>query len=394
MVNIGKRGQAAGAAVLLALIAALLIFFVILLPPSERVELLGDEDATDRDEVNGVPERTLLLENPGRIDYLAQKEMEHPLPIVNVYTRTESKVVAEKNLAVIKRAVFTDDTSSFLFSIPDLENTENVLLIFDVVERSGRLLISLNGEEIYNSEPRKGSVPPIALTKNSLQAENVLVFSASSPGAAIWLTNEIRLEEIQVIADVTNIEAQTSRNVFLISDTEKKNLEGVRLKFKPDCRLGEVGKLSTFVNGREVYNAIPDCGAGIVSVDLVPDTILVGENEVVFSTERGAYLLVHALVESQLKELMFPTYYFELSHEDYEAVKAGEKRVKLAMSFVDIVSIKSGEFVFNSVKRGFDTKGKEVTLDLSDNIVRGNNALKIQPKNTIEVRELRVELLD
>src|SRR3989344_6751564 len=94
-----KRGQsAAGAAVLIAIIAVLIVGFVVLIPPQERAKLLNEGSNTSTI-IPATIEKKLLAVSPGRIDYLAQKEIEHPIPVVNIYARTEAKVLAEKNVA-------------------------------------------------------------------------------------------------------------------------------------------------------------------------------------------------------------------------------------------------------------------------------------------------------
>src|SRR3989344_4380607 len=139
MVYIGKKGQAAGAAVLLALIAALLIMFVILLPPQERAKLLEEEGSGNGAGAGNFSERLLLQESPGRIDFIAQDMIVHPLPVMNEYTRTQTKSLAERNLVTPQRGIFTDEQVSFEFKIPDIENTENVLLSFRVASSEGQI---------------------------------------------------------------------------------------------------------------------------------------------------------------------------------------------------------------------------------------------------------------
>ena len=136
-----KRGQAAGAAVLLVIIAGLLIGFVILLPPSERAELLDEDygavDSTTTDDTDlddAVIEKNLLTVSPGRVDFLGHKEIEHPLPVVNIYTKTESKIIAEKNIVYAKKGAFSGEPSKFKFVVPYLENSDNLLLSFKVNE--------------------------------------------------------------------------------------------------------------------------------------------------------------------------------------------------------------------------------------------------------------------
>ena len=125
-----KRGQAAGAAVLVAIIAVLLIGFIILVSPKERAELL-DED-TSSDTVDDTNERgvVLLRESPGRVDYLPQKDIEHPLPVVNVYTLKESKVIAEKNNALARKSLFSEEQATFTFPVKSLDDADNFLLAF------------------------------------------------------------------------------------------------------------------------------------------------------------------------------------------------------------------------------------------------------------------------
>jgi peptide deformylase len=65
--------------------------------------------------VEPVAEKNLLKEAPGKIDFLAQRELEHPLPVATIFTETEAKVLAEKPLVQREGCL----------SIPDL--TANVI---------------------------------------------------------------------------------------------------------------------------------------------------------------------------------------------------------------------------------------------------------------------------
>lgn len=395
MLTIAKRGQnsAASAAVLIAIIAALLIMFIILIPPQERANLLDGTGSSGGSIDKTVAQKNVLLENPGRIDFLAQKEIEHPLPVVNIFTRTESAVLAQRNVATVKNGVFSEETVDFPFSIPDLRYTENVLLSFKVNQAQGRIVVTLNGDDVFDAEVTPGAVQPVILPKNTLQEQNTLTFAVSSPGIAFWRTNQASLEKIQVIADVTSLESQASRNVFLASETEKKNLETVELRFQPQCNLLEVGKLKILVNNDEIFNAVPDCEIAMIPLEISPDLINQGENEVIFSTTKGTYQLSHVAILSTLREIDFPTYYFELSTEQYQDILRGNVRLRLTINFVDVIAAKRGELLFNGHQNSFDTKEMSYTLDLSDDAVQGNNVIKIRPKRTLEIRELRVDLV-
>ncbi len=400
--NDAKRGQAAaGAAILLAIIAGVLIFFVIVLPPAERAELLGDSNASVANKPSSsssnvkdsVVEKILLTESPGRLDYIAQGILEHPLPVITVLTRTESEILAEKGFITAKKGVFTEKVGEFSFSIEDLDNTENVLLAFNVKEINGEIEILLNGEQLFSEELTVGTVAPIKLPKNMLEKYNVLELKMISPGVAFWVTNSLTADGLKVVADVTDIGAQSSKSTFLISETEKKNLEKIELRFQADCKMSEVSKLRITINGEELYDALPDCDLKTIPLQFAPDIVKNGENTLEFYTVEGTYQLSHVEIKSFLKDLDYPTYYFEVSKEEYDAVKDEDLRLRLEMNFVDLVDSKFGEIVFNGHLRSFDTKEVDVVLDLSEDMVKGNNALKIKPKRTLEIREVQVELV-
>ncbi|MDO8510988.1 MAG: hypothetical protein Q7S55_02380 [Nanoarchaeota archaeon] len=390
-----KRGQsAAGAAVLIAIIAALIVGFVILIPPQERAKLLDEGTTNDTTVVPGLVEKKLLDVSPGRIDYLTEKEVEHPIPVVNIYAKTEGKILAQKNVAYAKKGIFSEQTDVLTVVVPDLAHTEHMLLSLDVKEAEGKLIVLFNGEKVFNDEVGSGSLAPIPIPQNLLKEENTLAFAVSSPGLAFWRTNEVSLDNIKVVADVTSVEAQSSRNVFLVSETEKKNLDKVTLQFQPSCNLQEVGLLEVSINGKKVYSSVPDCDLNIIPIEFAPEALNQGENEVVFRTEKGDYLLTHIMVKSELKDVEFPTYYFDLSYEEYRSVVDEDKRVRLTMNFVDVVARKFGDLEINGHKQYFDTKEVSHVLDLSDDVVQGTNSVKIKPRKTLEVRELRVDLLE
>ncbi|MBS3169117.1 hypothetical protein J4210_01410 [Candidatus Woesearchaeota archaeon] len=391
-----KRAQAAGgAAVFVAIIAALLIVFIILVNPQERAELLGEPTAPSSVSSitpSGSLVKSLLKATPGRIDYFAQSEINHPLPIVTVQTRTETKVLAEKNVAYAKNALFSDREDSLSFSIPDLINTGSVVIGFQLKELSGTLKVSLNGEEILRAGESE-KIKPVVVPRNLLKEDNVMAISVSSPGAAFWRTHAVQLENLQVVADVTSLEGQSSKNVFIISEVEKKNIEKFVLKVRPQCVLALVGKLSIVMNSKEVYAGLPDCDLGLLSLELSLENVYQGENEIIFSTEKGSYLLSHINLISTLRSLEFPTYYFELSEEDYQKVIKNNLKARLALSFVDVVAVKEADLYFNGHRLPFDTKDVVFTVDVNDFVVQGSNALKISPRKTLEVRELRLDLV-
>ena len=63
------------------------------------------------------------------------------------------------------------------------------------------------------------------------------------------------------------------------------------------------------------------------------------------------------------------------------------------LSVCTLVSYIGGDLIFNGHQKHFDTKEVSFILDVSDDAVQGNNVIKIRPKKTLEIRELRVDLV-
>jgi hypothetical protein len=387
-----KKGQAAGAAILLAIIAGVLVFFIILVSPAERAEILnGDLDEADNNNIKTVDE-LLLEESPGRLDYLQYNYLEHPLPVVNVYSSVEGTLLAQKNIVDIKRSLFNEVQDQLNFKVDYVDNVKGLILSFDALEAQGELIISLNGDVVYKKKISGKISDPIELPLNLLERENTLIFQISSPGTKFWSTNHIRLNDVKIYADIKKTDSQSSRNSFLISDIEKTNMEKAILNFRPDCNLANVGKLIILVNGHEIYNAIPDCGSGNIPLDVSRENLYVGENSITFKTEEGRYEITHINLKSILNEIEYPIYYFQLTYEENNKIKDNDYEVELELNFVDDVERKRGVLIINGQRRHFDTKDVTLNYDISGNVVSGTNSIKIEPYRTIDVRDLKVFL--
>lgn len=396
-----KRGQsAAGAAVLLAIIAGLLIMFIIMIPPQDRAELLGESGtsttatgSSSSSGGSGTSVTNLMVATPGKLDFLSKSEIEHPLPVVQVFTDVESKILAEKSMAYAKRGVFNNEPSVLKFEFPNVNLVKNAYLSFKVKNAVGKVIIDVNGENVFYSEVESDESKTIIIPVSALKESNEVTISVASPRLMFWATNEVDLENVKFVADVTSLEAQYSKNVFLVSDDEKRNLEKVVLKFQPECNYGEAGRLAIAINGEEIYNGYPDCDLAMIPIDVSASSISSGENEILFKVDKGKYLLSHILLVSHLKEPDYPTYYFELSEEKYNDINDGTYTARLKLEFVDITDTKKGNVMVNGHIDYFDTKANNYVLDISDDIVKGMNSVKIKPSKVLEIRELKVDLI-
>lgn len=387
-----KKAQGVNAAVLVAIIAGLIILYILFLPSEERIELLGENVSEEGEEEE--EENVLLSEKPGRFQHLAREEVEHPIPTVNLYTREEAIVLKELSSVYVKNAWFDKESKEMNFTISDPDNARNVLMSFDATKHEGRLIIRLNGHEIYNNEVRVVNIPPIELLPEYLTVNNNLRFEASGVGAKFWRTNEYILQGFKVTADITDVSTRESRNIFLISDAEKENIEEVKLRFTPYCDVKEVGPLDVLINNHNIFSGVPDCDM-LKAITFSPFYIVEGENKLVLKAERGHYIIDQISVKTKLKEAPAYVHYFEISDEQMKKIEDGEADINLTFRFVDDIEEKEADLIINGRKARLPRiTDLEYSKDIDMYVLDGTNSLKIVPATTFDVVELKIEFVE
>ena len=330
----GKKGDvipevgATGAATLVAIIGISIVLYIVLIPPEARQELLSDkpysvlpgqenpsQEIVERELIN----KTLVLENIGEVDYVKQRDIEHNIPAVNLYTRTGGSLIKEVNSLYVKNTLFSEELKSVDFSLKDVSNTENVLLNFLVKQGVGRLIIKLNGFEIFNNEISTINIKPIQISKDILRNDNALEFAVESPGFLFWKVNEYNIEKISVTGDVTDISKREASGIFHVEPEEKTNVEKAVLEFYPDCDVKKAGRLTVSLNNREIYTGVPDCN--FLNKQEFPESLLEsGSNVVSLFAESGDYYVDNIKVKVDLEEPENFIYYFNLDEDFFNEI--------------------------------------------------------------------------
>jgi len=384
------KGQL-NAAVLVAIIAGLIILYMIFLPGEERREILGEEE--NNGGTTTAEEKLILSEDVGRLEKPEGGVIEHSIDPVNLYTRTEDMVLKKLSSLYVRNGWFDKKTSSLTFKLDEPSNTANALLSFNVKKHAGRIIIKLNDNEIYNSEIEAANVEPITLPGEYLVKDNTIEISVSGVGIRFWSTNEYILEDVKVTASITDTRARISENIFIIAESEKQNLDNVKLKFSAECKPNEVGILNVLINNQNIFSSIPDCGS-LTITEFSPFYLSIGENKLTFRTEKGKYLIDQIKLRSELKETPSFIQYFELDEEQYSDVANNRKDVNLTIEFVDDEELKEADVIINGRKTRLKTYDKTWSEDISDDVREGNNALKITPETTLDIVNLKIELVD
>ena len=123
--------------------------------------------------------------------------------------------------------------------------------------------------------------------------------------------------------------------------------------------------------------------------------MLKGENELLFTTEKGNYLLYGIEAKLNLREPIFPTYYFTLNDEKYDDIDSDKVDLNVTLLFTNDEDLKKGVIFVNDIKFEIDTYDKLFNKKINNFIREGNNAVEIRPEDDrLDVLELQVILAE
>ncbi|MBI3052139.1 hypothetical protein HYY74_06840 [Candidatus Woesearchaeota archaeon] len=383
-----KKGQSAGgAASLIAAILGLMLLYILFLPPEAREELLGTNTTTG--EVKGIsePSRILLLEKPGTVFRAKQDQFEHNLNAFNLYAKSEDRVMKSIGSVFVESKSGSTKKRTVAFSA-EPGKTGNAQLSFQVKDHSGRLIVSLNDQEIFNGEASGAQL----IGLDNLQDDNVLEFSAPETGFAFWQRNFYEMTDAKITATVSQTEGLEAKQTFIIGTEEINGLESANLLYFVYCRVTEAGSLRVFVNDGLVHSGVPDCGSP-VKLPIDAGLLSRGVNTVRFSADSGSYLMDQVQVKTKLRQPIDPIYFFEVNDTQYAWINNNTFDTFLRMGFVDDGEEKRAELTINNRKLSMDTRRTaNFTRNIDQYIVRGNNFIRIAPETTLNVIELRIQL--
>lgn len=388
-----KNAQASGtsAAALVAVIALLIIFYLLFIPPSFRDQILeGNSSSSSSSSSSLVANETLLRASPGTLSKISSEEFEHNIPAVILYAKIESKVLGSLSALSVKSSLFGSKFASMQFSVDDPEVIDNVLLSFVDKYRKGALTIKLNGNEVFSGDISSENPTPVRLDKKFvLRGVNRLDFEVEKVGFRFWRVNKHSLENLQLTADLSDLSKQKSSNIFVVSATEKANVKRAFIKFVPDCVSGRTGRLNVLINMHSIYYSVPDCGGRVV-IEFDPNILREGENSIVFDSEEGNYLIDLISINSELKEVLQPAYYFEVTPAVLSEIRDGKYTIFLKITFTEGNEQKSGSLNINGRETSIFQSERTFSKNINDYIIEGNNAIKIVPETTLELVSLEV----
>lgn len=413
-----KAKSANGAAVLLALIGIFIVVYVLFLPSDYRQELLEGEISSypsdNNDTITTKAKYDLILrENPGRLDLLRSidcvgKKCSHQISSFSLFKTTSASELQKFNPFIIKNNIMTKKFHSENFEIIDMDNTENIFLSFSSYENKGTLTIRLNDEIIFEKDMNTFNPDPINLPKSLLKKANRIDFEVNSVGWKFWETNLYKIENMKVIGDITDLSRQKTNNVFYITDTEYYNLEKAKLRYSPNCNQATAGMLQIMLNHREIFYGVPDCQLLNV-IEFSPRFLEKGDNTISFKTESGSYMIDLIEIRTDLKEVDYPVYYFDLDTNQLDWVEDNLANLTISLEFVDKVNTIYDPYYddyevdtrysviinVNGNKRQVDTYDKKFHRQVPRDLLREeNNWVMIEPRGSpVDIASLMVQII-
>lgn len=388
-----KKGAAdANPATLFAIITLVVILYIITIPPNYRKDLLSDNSSWDgtNSEISGYDE-IFLEKNPGYWSYNNFDSMQHDLVSFNLMEKTDATQIAQSQDIFSKRTAFSNTVGSFEFNIENLKNTDNVYLNYKLSESRGKTLLKVNGQIVKEISSRL-SEDVAKIDKNILvEGKNKITFESNPVGFKFWDYNSLKVSELKVLADITDDSGLIHSQSFWLSHDEKLNLKDGFLRFYVDCEPRNVGPVTITINSNKIYSGIPDCQILNVLDNIDPALLSEGENIIKFEAKSGRFIFDTILLQTNYEENINPTYFFDISDEDYEILQTGLVDINLTFTFVNNEDYKELEARLNGHKIGVNTRNREYSVYVNPmDIEKGSNVLEIVPKSSMTI--VKVEL--
>lgn len=378
-------GSAAGA--LIGLITLVIIFYIILIPAAEREKLLASSEP-QASQINRVlPSNVLLSEQIGMLYGADQDQYDHRIPNMLLKDTTESILIAQENSFMIKKGL-SAQYKTITFNLADPENTDNVLISFNLPQHTGTLKLILNGNTVFEGEITTTSPAPIKISKRFLQAQNTLQLEVHGFGVPAKV---FAFENFKIIGDVMNVNKQQATHLISITEAEYSGIEKAYLDYMPICSQKTIGNMEIYVNTKQVFAGIPECNS-LGRIELAKEELNLGRNEIKFKQLTGTNSIEQARLKTTIESRKGWSSYFYITDDTYNQVQRG-KKIVMDIEFTDDGHTKIAQTSINSQLDSIDQTSPYSSRDISRAIKKGKNYAAIKPENNMNIikAEIRIE---
>lgn len=323
-----KKSQHAAPVILIAVIVFLLIY-LILVYPSERARILNNETNVSEPEEEG------LIFSSGEIVEVGVSagESVFSFGMKDFYVAYPEKenVLLSKEVG-LKATIFKGDSIYLPTTIG--EDTEELIVRLNITEVKGKpkIAVFLNQTKLIEKEANIGLIS-VKIPKTILKEVNPIYVKIFHDGA-FWTSQYVRLE-INVINVYYEPESPVEGQIVHL---EKVNIKGneVKISFLPRNVVDD-GKLFIKINNKTIFSGkVTENKTFSISVRMDRSGINVGDNEILFETEKGGiYNLTNVKLEfiAAATPYVKKTYSFNVKKEFFES----EEKIVLSIKIRKII---------------------------------------------------------
>lgn len=389
----GEEYEGKAIATIVLIIAFLTVLYLIFIPPESREELLYGE-ANETTEALEEKEE-LLVESPGWVTPISEYGTRAEIPSVNLFVKSEPKIKSLATSLDIYNSLFSKSSPTLRFALDDLTDLKKATLFFSVSSPKGILLIEINGNNFFSEKIEYSGVKVIEIPTTYLLKSNVIKLSVSSPGLAFWRTNKYLISDLGIKQEYELINSKESRT-FIITEVEKDSAEEVALDYYLYCntppRKG-IANLRIYLNSKEIFNGEIKCISTVQSLEIDPNLLNIGSNELLFVLDEGDFSLNQMNLEILSSNIRYPSYYFTLSKSQADLINENKKEVILKLILENDRKQKNAKIMINNNAIYMKTKEGEYAHTISSYIDQGTNFLQIEPGNSFNIVGLKVLLI-
>ena len=391
MLKKGETTSAVGAATLIAVIVAFMLIYILLIPQEDREELLYGNESQRSGAVSGAGGNVLFSEFLGEMSPVKDvKNVTHDISSVNLFSTPKSDVITLSNAIVVSKSLFSTKSQNLMFSMVNPADVSSAQLYVLVGKLDGNLIVKLNGNIIYNNKLLDDTQEIIKLPLDYLKEENSLEISTSSPSFIFGEnTNEVKYVKLKRDYSEKN---RVADRVFAVPTNEMKYTEKAVMSYSVYCNLKESNLLKMYLNEYLIFSDVPFCNLRNEDIEIDGSYLKTGPNNLRFESE-GDYIVEGINIKTVTQQERIPEYYFYIKEEDYKTVARGMKDVVVSFDFSVKDDKKVLELYVNENKIRIDTTKNYYDVTISDYIQVEDNIIRIEPKNTFNVVEFKIEVV-
>ena len=381
-----KKGQSGGdIAVFIFLLAIFMVIYVLMVPPEVREELLDINqeplyNTSDDILISGVKDTVLLNEEPGVVKPFDKGKVIHEMNDVALYIKNEPKTSDLAYRLEVSNGLFGEKTQDLSFSIDDLPDVKRVMIYMTVLEGKGNFVVELNGKEIYDNEVGPG-IESIVLPINLLGEYNNVKLKVSNKifGKNVYKLSNVKLRETYELENT-----QEERSIIV---GEHENGNG-KLEYHVYCNSAERSAMfRIYLNDKEINQQILPCVSTLQNVEIDEDDLQEGENIFKFEIDKGDFLFSNIGLSVDSEEGGALKYEFPITSKEYDKLVAEQAEISFKMELVD-----DGKATIDINGNLLNLDGDSYSRYISRFIEKGNNYVKIIPKNEFEIKNIEILL--